>query len=257
MLIFKGVENIPKDDSGYSVAIGNFDGMHLGHQTVIEIAREKSNKSSVGVVTFEPHPRQYFQKNHSIFKLMKSETRKRFLKSFEVDALFELPFDDSLANLSPRDFIETVLLEKLNVRNIVVGPDFRFGKNREGSVNLLKSYQEKKKLGLSNKSKLELSKTVEGGTVKQSFSHGRVKSVEVEVKKVRTFNKNGPNKNVVEENKNFSGANYLSGRQNSINDETERSNKDKLQKLKEDAQNERIARENKISSTEQKKSIEK
>ena len=116
---------------------------------------------------------------------------------------------------------------------------------------------ERKKLGLSGKSKLELSKTVRGGTVRQSFSHGRVKSVEVEVKKVRTFNKNGPNKNVVEENKNFSGANYISGRQNNINDETERSNKDKLQKLKEDAQNERIARENEISSTEQKKSIEK
>lgn len=148
MLIFNSIENIPKDDNGYSVAIGNFDGMHLGHQSVIDIARKTRDKSSVGVVTFEPHPRQYFQKNHSIFRLMKSETRKRFLESFKVDALFELPFDYSLANLSPKDFVETVLLEKLNVRNIVVGPDFRFGKNREGSVNLLKSYQEKKKLGL-------------------------------------------------------------------------------------------------------------
>tara|TARA_A100001011_G_scaffold262952_1_gene271478 strand:+ start:238 stop:1170 length:933 start_codon:yes stop_codon:yes gene_type:complete len=148
MLIFSGIENIPKDENGYSVAIGNFDGMHLGHQSVIEIARKTRDKSSLGVVTFEPHPRQYFQKDQPTFRLMKSETRKRFLKSFEIDALFELPFDYSLANLSPKDFIETVLLEKLNVRNIVVGPDFRFGKNREGSVNLLKSYQEKKKLGL-------------------------------------------------------------------------------------------------------------
>ena len=80
MLIFRGVENIPKD-GGYSVAIGNFDGMHLGHQSVIEIAREKSNKSSVGVVTFEPHPRQYFQKKQPIFRLMKSKTRQRFLSS--------------------------------------------------------------------------------------------------------------------------------------------------------------------------------
>ena len=63
MLIFKSIENIPKTDIGYSVAIGNFDGMHLGHQSVIEIARKTSNKSSLGVVTFEPHPRQYFQKN--------------------------------------------------------------------------------------------------------------------------------------------------------------------------------------------------
>ena len=122
--------------------------MHLGHQSVIEIARKTRNDASVGVVTFEPHPRQYFQKNQPIFRLMKSETRKRFLNSLEVDALFELPFNSSLANLSPKNFIETVLLDKLNVKNIVVGPDFRFGKNREGSVNLLKAYQENKKLRL-------------------------------------------------------------------------------------------------------------
>ena len=148
MLIFNGTENIPKEGNGYSVAIGNFDGMHLGHQSVIEIAKKTRNESSVGVVTFEPHPRQYFQKKQPIFRLMKSETRKRILKPLEVDALFELPFDYSLANLSPKDFIETVLLEKLNVKNVVVGPDFRFGKNREGSVNLLKSYQRKNKLRL-------------------------------------------------------------------------------------------------------------
>ena len=69
---------------------------------------------------------------------------------------------------------------------------------------------EKKKLGLSGKSKLELSKTVRGGTVRQSFSHGRVKSVEVEVKKVRTFNKSGPNTGLSEENKNISEDSYSS-----------------------------------------------
>ena len=175
MLIFNSIENIPKDDNGYSVAIGNFDGMHLGHQSVIDIARKTRDKSSVGVVTFEPHPRQYFQKNHSIFRLMKSETRKRFLESFKVDALFELPFDYSLANLSPKDFVETVLLEKLNVRNIVVGPDFRFGKNREGSVNLLKSYKEKKKLGLhiANPFMIE-GKVVSSSELRKKLAEGSV-----------------------------------------------------------------------------------
>ena len=81
MLFFKSIENVPKDEKGYSVAIGNFDGMHLGHQSIIEIAREIRADSSVGVVTFEPHPRQYFQRKKSIFRLMKSETRKRFLNS--------------------------------------------------------------------------------------------------------------------------------------------------------------------------------
>ena len=117
MLIFNSIEKIPKDDYGYSVAIGNFDGMHLGHQSVIDTARKTSNNSPVGVVTFEPHPRQYFKKNQPVFKLMKSETRKRFLKSLGIDALFELPFDASLANLSPKNFIENVLLEKLNVKS--------------------------------------------------------------------------------------------------------------------------------------------
>ncbi len=175
MLIFNGTENIPKEENGYSVAIGNFDGMHLGHQSVIEIARKTSHESSVGVVTFEPHPRQYFQKKQPIFRLMKSETRKRFLKPLEVDALFELPFDYSLANLSPKDFIETVLLEKLNVKNVVVGPDFRFGKNREGSVSLLKSYQVKNKLRLhiANPFMIE-GKVVSSSVLRKKLAEGSV-----------------------------------------------------------------------------------
>ena len=116
---------------------------------------------------------------------------------------------------------------------------------------------EKKKLGLSGKTKLELSKTVRGGTVRQSFSHGRVKSVEVEVKKVRTFNKNGSNTNVSEENKNITEDNNFLNKQRTNDTKVESSNEDKLQKLKEEAQSDRIARENEISSTDQKKSIEK
>ena len=175
MLVFKGIEDIPKEDLGYSVAIGNFDGMHLGHQSVIDTARKTSNKSSVGVVTFEPHPRQYFQKNQPMFKLMKSETRRRFLKSIGIDALFELPFDSSLANLSPKDFIETILLEKLNVKNVVVGPDFRFGKNREGSVNLLKSYQQEKKLSLHIANPFMIGgKVVSSSALREKLTEGSV-----------------------------------------------------------------------------------
>ena len=178
MFIYKRIENIPKKNTGYSVAIGNFDGMHLGHQSVIEIARKRSNKTFLGVVTFEPHPRQYFQKNQPSFRLMKSETRERFLNSFGVDALFELPFDYSLANLSPRDFIETILLEKLHVKNIVVGPDFRFGKNREGSVDLLKNYQEQKKLKLHIASPFMMEgKVVSSSELRKKLTEGSVNEV--------------------------------------------------------------------------------
>ena len=118
---------------------------------------------------------------------------------------------------------------------------------------------EKKKLGLSGKTKLELSKTVRGGTVRQSFSHGRVKSVEVEVKKVRTFKKNSSDQaNIVEETKSLLKDNDLTV-YNKEEEQTpfSKSNKDRLQELKEDAQSVRIARENKISSTDEKKTIEK
>ena len=125
---------------------------------------------------------------------------------------------------------------------------------------------EKKKLGLSGKSKLELSKTVGSGTVKQSFSHGRVKSVAVEVKKIRTFRKNNGDAKPVNEDlledkqsKNIAiSENKIEDNNNSVNkEESNETNKDRLQKLKENAQSDRIARENKISSTEKTNKIEK
>jgi riboflavin kinase/FMN adenylyltransferase len=178
MLIFKSFENIPKEERGYSVAIGNFDGMHLGHQSVIEIAKKTSGKSLVGVITFEPHPRQFFQNSQPTFRLMKPETRERFLRSLGIDALFELPFNLSLASLNPKDFVETVLLGKLNVRNVVVGQDFRFGKNREGSVDLLRSYQDNKKIGLTVADPFIIQdKVVSSSVLRQKLSEGSVVDV--------------------------------------------------------------------------------
>ena len=128
---------------------------------------------------------------------------------------------------------------------------------------------EKKKLGLSDKSKLELSKTVGGGTVKQSFSHGRVKSVAVEVKKVRTFRKNGTKKDEAEKEINGLNNNDLINKElndaklkpKEVSSDTKDSNNDnnkaRLQELKDNAQTDRIARENQISSTEEKNKKEK
>jgi translation initiation factor IF-2 len=112
---------------------------------------------------------------------------------------------------------------------------------------------EKKKLGLSDKTKLELSKTIRGGTVRQSFSHGRVKSVEVEVKKVRTFKKNSPGESSDLKEIKSPSENKINPDQN--NNKTDVSNKDILQKLKEEAQSDRIARENEISSTDEKATV--
>ncbi len=149
MLIIKDTRQIPKQSRGYSVAIGNFDGLHLGHISVISLAQNHGKKLDTGVLTFEPHPRQFFNGNQPRFRLMNAETRVNALKELNLDVLFEIPFDQSLANLRPEDFVETILIEKLNIKHIVVGENFRFGKNRSGSIELLRKYKIEGKLDLT------------------------------------------------------------------------------------------------------------
>jgi riboflavin kinase/FMN adenylyltransferase len=117
---------------GASVAMGNFDGVHLGHQSVIDRAR--SSDMPLGIVTFEPHPRQHFAPDAPAFRLMNAEARANRLAKLGVTALYELPFDATLAGLSPEDFARAVLAEGLGVAHVVVGADFCFGKGRRGTA---------------------------------------------------------------------------------------------------------------------------
>ncbi|MDP2085057.1 MAG: bifunctional riboflavin kinase/FAD synthetase [Gemmobacter sp.] len=117
-------------DRGASVAMGNFDGVHLGHQSVIDLARRAD--APLGVVTFEPHPRQVFAPDAPPFRLMNAEARANRLARLGVIQLYELPFDRALAALTPADFVQRVLAEGLGVRHVVVGADFCFGKGRAG-----------------------------------------------------------------------------------------------------------------------------
>jgi len=111
--------------------MGNFDGLHLGHRSVIEAAR---GRGPLGVVTFEPHPREYFAPDAPPFRLMNAEARANRLARMGVDHLYELPFDASLAGLSPEAFVRDVLGAGLGLSHVVVGADFRFGKGRAGQA---------------------------------------------------------------------------------------------------------------------------
>lgn len=124
-------------DRGASVAMGNFDGVHLGHQSVIDLARRAD--APLGVVTFEPHPRQVFAPDAPPFRLMNAEARANRLARLGVVQLYELPFDMGLAALSPDAFVRQVLLDGLGVRHVVVGADFSFGKGRAGRAEDLAS----------------------------------------------------------------------------------------------------------------------
>lgn len=131
MRIHRQWRDIGPDARGASVAMGNFDGVHLGHQSVIDAAR---GRGPLGVVTFEPHPREYFAPNAPPFRLMNPEARSNRLARLGVEHLFELPFDAALASLSPEAFVRDVLGEGLGLSHVVVGSDFRFGKGRSGTA---------------------------------------------------------------------------------------------------------------------------
>jgi riboflavin kinase/FMN adenylyltransferase len=123
-------------DRGAAAAIGNFDGVHLGHQAVIGLTRDLAAGigAPVGVVTFEPHPRQFFAPDSAPFRLMNAGARANRLDRLQVEKLYELPFNAALAGLSAQEFASEVIATRLGLRHVVIGADFCFGKGRTGTA---------------------------------------------------------------------------------------------------------------------------
>ncbi|MEQ9694895.1 bifunctional riboflavin kinase/FAD synthetase [Shimia sp. SDUM112013] len=140
MRIIRDYQYVDERDRGASAAIGNFDGVHLGHQSVIDLARNGGNGAPLGIVTFEPHPREFFAPDAPPFRLTSAETRANRLEKLGVERLYELPFNATLSGLTPEAFAREVLAEGLGLRHVVVGADFCFGKGRKGTAEDLKSF---------------------------------------------------------------------------------------------------------------------
>ncbi|MCH2075794.1 MAG: bifunctional riboflavin kinase/FAD synthetase [Rhodobacteraceae bacterium] len=131
---------IPEAAKGASIAIGNFDGVHLGHQAVIDLARR--DDLPLGIMTFEPHPRTYFSAQKGTakpFRLMNADAKANRLEKLGVERLYEVPFNADLAALSPEAFVAEVIAERLGARHVVVGADFCFGADRAGNAETLKT----------------------------------------------------------------------------------------------------------------------
>lgn len=139
MRIIRDYTYVAEADRGASAAIGNFDGVHLGHRSVIDLARTKGEKISapLGVMTFEPHPREYFAPDAPPFRLMGRDARAHRLEKLGVDKLYELSFNAAMASLTPRDFAQRVIADGLGLNHIVIGADFCFGKGRAGTAQHL------------------------------------------------------------------------------------------------------------------------
>jgi len=129
-------KGLPLAARGATVAMGNFDGVHLGHRSVIDAARAAAD-APLGVITFEPHPREVFQPDSAPFRLMNAESRANRLARLGVEHLYELPFDTVLAGLAPEDFAREVLVDGLGVSHVTVGADFCFGRKRSGNAQTL------------------------------------------------------------------------------------------------------------------------
>ncbi|MDO5614149.1 MAG: bifunctional riboflavin kinase/FAD synthetase [Paracoccus sp. (in: a-proteobacteria)] len=138
MRIHRDWTGLAAHDRGASVAMGNFDGVHLGHRAVIDTARHAAD-APLGVVTFEPHPREYFAPDAPPFRLMNAEARANRLARLGVAHLYELPFGPVMAGLTPQGFARDVLADGLGVAHVTVGADFRFGKGRAGDAAMLET----------------------------------------------------------------------------------------------------------------------
>jgi len=138
-------------DRGAALAMGNFDGVHRGHQKVIALAAKAAGElgAPLGVITFDPHPRVYFRPGEPAFRLMKPDQQARALEALGVEILYVLPLDAGLANMTDREFATRVLHEGLGARHVAVGFDNTFGKGRSGNPDTMRAYGRELGFGVS------------------------------------------------------------------------------------------------------------
>ena len=138
--LYRNLADLPAEAQGAVLAIGNFDGVHIGHQQVIGDARAlaEAKNAPLGVMLFDPHPQQFFAPDAPPFRLTRLVTRAALLADLGVDFTLALPFDAAMAACEAEDFIADILVGKLDVAAVCVGYDFCFGKGRKGNFAMLR-----------------------------------------------------------------------------------------------------------------------
>ena len=146
-----GEEPVPAWLRGGVVAIGNFDGIHRGHQAVLERALEEARQRGVPalVLTFEPHPRKVFRPEIPLFVLTPPLVKARLIEALSFSAVVERSFTREFSSLSAEDFVTSLLEERLGISHVVAGFDFHFGKNRQGGPAFLMEAGERHGFGVT------------------------------------------------------------------------------------------------------------
>lgn len=149
MRIFHDWRELPPEARGATVALGNFDGVHLGHAHLIRATHAGRPDAPLAVLTFEPHPRELFRPDDPPFRLSLPAERADALAALGVRLLYELPFDEAFSRMPAETFVREVLHEGLGAKHLACGPDFAFGHRRGGDAGFLARQAEALGMGLS------------------------------------------------------------------------------------------------------------
>ncbi|MBL6853831.1 MAG: bifunctional riboflavin kinase/FAD synthetase [Alphaproteobacteria bacterium] len=151
MKIFRHYRDVSDAYKGAVVAVGNFDGVHRGHQALIAEARRMAEErgASLGVLAFEPHPQEFFRPSPESFRLTPFRAKARLIAELGADVMYALDFNAEMAAMSAQDFVTDVLVGALGIGAIVVGRDFQFGKGRAGNTAMLAYMGEEEGFGVT------------------------------------------------------------------------------------------------------------
>lgn len=149
MKIFQSIEEI-KDIKPTAIAVGNFDGIHLGHQAIIKKAvyDAKGEGYKSAVFTFSNHPRNLMEDKEPVKGILYNEDKLQIIEELGIDYVFNIPFTKEIMNMDPIDFIDYLLLEKMNTREVLCGFNYHFGKKAKGDVQILVAEGMKKEFGV-------------------------------------------------------------------------------------------------------------
>ena len=170
--------NIPEKYKRASLAIGNFDGVHRGHQKVFKQAKKnaKKNKSKFGILTFSPLPIMFFNKKIKNYRLVSEEEKFKVFKKYGVDFVINLKFNKSFSKITAENFIKKIIFNKINPKLVFVSDNFKFGNKRKGNVYLLKKFSENYDYKLLKIKPYKVKKKLVSSTrIRKCFQTGNIK----------------------------------------------------------------------------------
>ncbi len=177
MEFIRGLTNLQRYRKNCAATIGNFDGVHLGHQKVLAQLRDVAKKSGLmsTVVIFEPQPIEYFSPDKAPSRLTRLREKLQQFSRHDIDRVVCLRFNDQIANLSAAEFVDDILVNALSVKELIIGDDFRFGKNRQGDYSYLVNVAEEKAFNIAMTDTLNQgNERVSSTLIRQALANGEM-----------------------------------------------------------------------------------